>query len=52
MWKIYLIEFFVVLIVSFVWVRAIDKMNNEHPDYKGEDFLNFEEDVKENNDNK
>jgi len=27
-------------------------MNKEHPDYKGNDFLNFEEDEKENNDNK
>jgi hypothetical protein len=51
MWKVYLIEFLVVLIISIVWVNAIDKMKNEHPDYKGEDFLNFEEDEKENNDN-
>ena len=52
MWKVYLIEFLVVLIISIVWVNAIDKMKNEHPDYKGEDFLNFEEDEKENNNNK
>ena len=39
-------------IVSFFWVRGIDKMKNEHPDYKGDDFLNFKDDEKENCDNK
>ena len=39
MWKVYLAEFIVTLIVSIVWVRSIDKMMTEHPDYKGEDFL-------------
>ena len=43
MWKIYLIEFITVIIVSLVWVNAIDKMNNEHPDYKGEDFLDWDD---------
>lgn len=26
--------------VTVVWVRGIDHMKEEHPDYKGEDFLN------------
>jgi len=28
--------------VSAVWVYAIDKMSREHPDYKGEDFLDWD----------
>lgn len=31
-------------IVSFFWVRGIDNMKENHPDYKGEDFLNYDED--------
>ena len=27
-------------IVSLLWVRGIDNMKKNHPDYKGEDFLN------------
>ena len=40
MWKVYLLEFIVVVIVSAIWVRGIDKMMQDHSDYKGEDFLN------------
>jgi drug/metabolite transporter superfamily protein YnfA len=40
MWKIYLFEFIVVVIVSILWVRGIDKMNSDHHDYDGNDFLN------------
>jgi len=40
MWKVYLLEFIVVVIVSAIWVRGIDKMNRDHSDYEGEDFLN------------
>ena len=29
-------------IVSFFWVRGIDHMQKNHPDYKGEDFLNWD----------
>ena len=28
-------------IISFFWVRGIDYMKTNHPDYKGEDFLNW-----------
>ena len=28
-----------------LWVEGIDYMNTHHPDYKGEDFLNEEEEV-------
>lgn len=27
-------------IISILYVKAIDIMDKEHPDYKGEDFLN------------
>ena len=29
-------------IVAFFWVRGIDYMKENHPDYKGEDFLNWD----------
>jgi hypothetical protein len=29
----------IIVIVCMFWVRGIDKMNNEHPKYKGEDYL-------------
>lgn len=31
---------FIVTIVTIIWVNSIDKMNNDFPDYEGEDFLN------------
>ena len=48
MWKIYLVMFVITAIISYLWVRGIDKMEQEHPDYKGDDFLNFEDNEKEN----
>lgn len=27
------------IIITIIWVRGIDKMKDEHPDYKGDDFL-------------
>jgi hypothetical protein len=26
-------------LVGVLWVRGIDKMSKEHPDYKGEDLI-------------
>ena len=34
------------LVAVAVWVEGIDSMNKNYPDYKGEDFLNFDEDDK------
>jgi hypothetical protein len=34
-------------IISYLWVRGINKMKDEHPDYKGDDFLNFKKDEKD-----
>ena len=48
MWKVYLLMFSVVAIISYLWVRGIDNMKENHPDYKGEDFLNWDEDDKNN----
>ena len=38
--------FVVVAIISYLWVRGIDFMKENHPDYKGDDFLNWDEDDK------
>jgi len=32
-------SFIMAAIVSFFWVRGIDNMKQNHPDYNGEDFL-------------
>ena len=37
-------SFVLAAVISFFWVRGIDYMKENHPDYKGEDFLNYEED--------
>ena len=36
-------------IVSYFWVKNIDYMKENHPDYKGEDFLDWGFDEKEQN---
>ena len=46
MWKVFLLMFVVVAIISYFWVKGIDYMKENHPDYKGEDFLNWDEDDK------
>jgi len=40
MWKVYLFEAIITIVISILWVRGIDKMTTNHSDYKGEDFLN------------
>lgn len=37
------ISFVISSIIAFFWVRGIDYMKENHPDYKGEDFLNWGE---------
>ena len=32
--------FLLLLIISCLWAFGIDNMKKDHPDYKGEDFLN------------
>jgi hypothetical protein len=33
-------SFILAAMVAIFWVRGIDYMKENHPDYKGEDFLN------------
>jgi hypothetical protein len=35
----------IVSVIVVLWVRGIDYMHQNHPDYKGEDFLNWGNDV-------
>lgn len=42
----FLVGFFIVIvasIISYFWVKGIDYMQENHPDYKGEDFLNWDD---------
>ena len=39
MWKVFLLMFVVVAIISYFWVRGIDYMKENHPDYKGDDLF-------------
>jgi hypothetical protein len=49
MWKVYLLMFVVVSAISYLWVRGIDYMKENHPDYKGDDlFGEFDENNKDN----
>lgn len=47
----FLILFVFTTIISYLWVKGIDNMMKNHPDYKGEDFLNWDkkEDNEKNN---
>jgi len=31
-------------VISFLWVSGIDNMKKNHPDYKGKDFLDWDDD--------
>ena len=48
MWKVFLLMAVITGIISYLWVRGIDYMKENHPDYKGDDFLNLDEDDKNN----
>ncbi len=37
---IYAIILLIVTILAILWANGIDNMKENHPDYKGEDFLN------------
>ena len=32
-----------VLLVSYAWAKGISDMHKNHPDYKGEDFLSWDD---------
>lgn len=42
--------FIVIALISWSWVRGIDYMQKNHPDYKADDFLNWGEDSDNEND--
>ena len=44
-----IISLILATIISIAWVRGIDKMKKKHPDYKGEDFLNWGKDEDDEN---
>ena len=46
MFVVYAIMFVIVGFISWRWVKAIDYMKENHPDYKGEDFLNWDNTTK------
>lgn len=49
MWKVYLLMVTVITIISYLWVRGIDYMRDNHPDYDGDDlFGKFNKDDKDN----
>lgn len=35
----------IVSIIVILWIRGIDYMHKRHPNYKAEEFLNWEEDT-------
>ena len=42
--------FVIIAFISWRWVEGIDYMQKNHPDYKGEDFLNWGNDKDNEND--
>ena len=40
---IYLIIFLIVAVISVLWVKGIDYMQTNHPDYKGLDLFDEED---------
>lgn len=39
-------------VIAWRWVVGIDYMQKNHPDYKGEDWLNWNSDKEENDNDK
>ena len=48
---VFVIMFVVIGLISWRWVVGIDYMQKNHPDYKGDDFLNWDKDL-DNEDDK
>jgi hypothetical protein len=47
---VFALMFIVVAFISWRWVEGIDYMQKNHPDYKGEDFLDWGNDDDNEND--
>jgi hypothetical protein len=41
--KLVTLGLFVLIGIVALWVKGIEQMHIDHPDYKGEDFLNEDE---------
>ena len=39
------------IVISILWVRGIDYMHKNHPDYKGHDLFDEDEDEKDDSKN-
>jgi hypothetical protein len=42
MTTVFITMFVLVAILSYAWVKGISNMKENHPDYKGEEFLNWD----------
>jgi hypothetical protein len=43
MWRVYLLMFIVVFVVSLIAVNGITNMHENHPDYEGDDLFGFDD---------
>ena len=49
MWKVFILMFVVVGLISYLWVRGINYVTRNHPDYKDDNlFGEFNENDKDN----
>jgi len=48
---VFVVIFIITAFISWRWVEGIDYMHKNHPDYKGEDFLNWGGDKDKDKDN-
>lgn len=39
---VFIVMFVFIAILSYAWVKGISNMKENHPDYKGEEFLNWD----------
>jgi len=40
---VFILMFIITTILCYLWVKGIDNMSKNHSDYKGEDFLNWDD---------
>lgn len=41
---VFFMMFVITAVISIAWASGIHKMHKEHPEYKGEDFLDWDDD--------
>lgn len=46
----FIIGLFISCIISWRWMVGINYMKKNHPDYKGDDFFNWDDDPENEND--